>query len=82
MKDGPNITSIAALIGDHARAQALTALMSGMALTATELATEAGVTKQTTWPSWWTRDCSRWRRRAATATSGWPTATWRSFSKR
>jgi DNA-binding transcriptional ArsR family regulator len=47
MKDGPNITSIATLIGDHARAQALTALMSGMALTATELATEAGVTKQT-----------------------------------
>ncbi|WP_019142766.1 ArsR/SmtB family transcription factor [Noviherbaspirillum massiliense] len=47
MKDGPNIVGIAALIGDHARAEALTALMSGRALTATELADAAGVTKQT-----------------------------------
>jgi len=47
MKDGPNIVGIAALIGDHARADALTALMSGMALTATELANAANVTKQT-----------------------------------
>lgn len=47
MKDGPNITAIAALIGDHARSEALTALMSGMALTATELADAAGVTRQT-----------------------------------
>jgi DNA-binding transcriptional ArsR family regulator len=47
MKDGPNITNIAALIGDHARAEVLTALMSGMALTATELAEVAGVTRQT-----------------------------------
>jgi DNA-binding transcriptional ArsR family regulator len=47
MKDGPNIVGIAALIGDHARAEALTALMSGMALTATELADAASVTKQT-----------------------------------
>jgi DNA-binding transcriptional ArsR family regulator/transcriptional regulator with XRE-family HTH domain len=47
MKDGPNIVGIAALIGDHARAEMLTALMSGMALTATELADIAGVTKQT-----------------------------------
>jgi DNA-binding transcriptional ArsR family regulator len=47
MKDGPNITNIAALIGDHARAEVLTALMSGMALTATELAGVAGVTRQT-----------------------------------
>ncbi|PWF41882.1 ArsR/SmtB family transcription factor [Massilia glaciei] len=47
MKDGPNIINIAALIGDHARAEVLTALMSGMALTATELAAIAGVTKQT-----------------------------------
>lgn len=47
MKDGPNITNIAALIGDHGRAEALTALMSGMALTATELADIAGVTRQT-----------------------------------
>jgi DNA-binding transcriptional ArsR family regulator len=47
MKDGPNITTIAALIGDHARAEVLTVLMSGMALTATELADAAGVTRQT-----------------------------------
>lgn len=47
MKDGPNIVAIAALIGDHARAEVLTALMAGQALTATELADVAGVTKQT-----------------------------------
>jgi DNA-binding transcriptional ArsR family regulator len=47
MNDGPNITTIAALIGDHARAQALTVLMAGKALTATELADAAGVTRQT-----------------------------------
>lgn len=47
MKDGPNIVGIAALIGDHARADILTALMGGQALTATELAGVAGVTKQT-----------------------------------
>jgi len=48
MKDGPNIVGIAALIGDHARAEILTALMTGQALTATELVAVAGVTKQTT----------------------------------
>lgn len=48
MKFGPDISSTAALIGDPARANILTALISGCALTATELATEAGVTKQTT----------------------------------
>jgi DNA-binding transcriptional ArsR family regulator len=47
MKDGPSIVGIAALIGDHARADVLTALMAGPALTATELANVAGVTKQT-----------------------------------
>jgi DNA-binding transcriptional ArsR family regulator len=47
VKDGPNIVGIAALIGDHARAEILTALMAGQALTATELAGVAGVTKQT-----------------------------------
>ncbi len=47
MFDGPNITGIAALIGDHARATMLTALVSGEALTATELSAEAGITKQT-----------------------------------
>lgn len=47
MKHGPDIAQIAALIGDPARANILTALMGGQALTATELAAEAGVTAQT-----------------------------------
>ena len=47
MKDGPNIAKIAALLGDPARADTLTALMTDRALTATELAAIAGVTKQT-----------------------------------
>lgn len=47
MKDGPNIVRIAALIGDHARAEMLTALVAGEALTATELAGVANLTKQT-----------------------------------
>ncbi|MBL4721105.1 MAG: winged helix-turn-helix transcriptional regulator [Alphaproteobacteria bacterium] len=47
MKDGPNIAMLGALIGDPARANMLTALMSGKALTASELAAEAGITLQT-----------------------------------
>jgi DNA-binding transcriptional ArsR family regulator len=47
MKDGPNIARIASLLGDTARADVLTALMTDRALTATELAAIAGVTKQT-----------------------------------
>ena len=47
MKAGPDIGHIAALIGDPARASMLTALMSGNALTVSELAAEAGVTIQT-----------------------------------
>jgi DNA-binding transcriptional ArsR family regulator len=47
MKDGPNIARIASLLGDPARADVLTALMTDRALTATELAAIAGVTKQT-----------------------------------
>ncbi|MEO3430828.1 winged helix-turn-helix domain-containing protein [Pelagibius sp. CAU 1746] len=47
MKEGPDIAGLAALIGDPARANMLTALMSGKALTASELAAEAGVTQQT-----------------------------------
>jgi len=47
MKDGPSIARVAALIGDHARADVLTALVGGQALTATELAQVADVTKQT-----------------------------------
>lgn len=47
MLDGPNIARIAALIGDPARANMLCALMDGRALTASELSSEGGVTKQT-----------------------------------
>ena len=47
MSDGPNIARIAGLVGDPARAEILTALIADRALTATELAGIAGVTKQT-----------------------------------
>lgn len=47
MRDGPDIASLAALIGDPARANMMAALMTGMALTAGELAHEAQVTPQT-----------------------------------
>jgi DNA-binding transcriptional ArsR family regulator len=47
MKDGPSIAPIAALAGDPARANMLAALIGGKALTAGELAREAGVTAQT-----------------------------------
>jgi DNA-binding transcriptional ArsR family regulator len=47
MKEGPDIALLGSLIGDPARANMLTALMSGKALTATELASEAGITLQT-----------------------------------
>lgn len=47
MKAGPDIALIASLIGDPARANMLSGLMSGRALTASELAQEAGVSPQT-----------------------------------
>jgi DNA-binding transcriptional ArsR family regulator len=47
MKVGPDIATIGALMGDPARANMLTALLAGQALTAGELAREAGVTAQT-----------------------------------
>lgn len=47
MKEGPDIALLGSLIGDPARANMLTALMSGKALTASELAAEGGVTLQT-----------------------------------
>ena len=43
MKDGPIIATIAALVGDPARANMLTALMDGRALTVSELAQASGV---------------------------------------
>lgn len=47
MRHGPDIARLAALVGDPARANMLTVLMGGQALTAGELAREAGVTAQT-----------------------------------
>ena len=47
MQDGPDIARLAALIGDLARANMLTALMEGRALTASELAEVAGVSLPT-----------------------------------
>ena len=47
MRNGPDIAALASLMGDPARAAMLSALMDGQALTASELATEAGVTPQT-----------------------------------
>ena len=47
MKDGPDIALVGSLVGDPARANMLASLMTGRALTATELAQEAGVTPQT-----------------------------------
>ena len=44
---------VAALVGDPARANMLSALMDGRALTATELAHTAGITPQTASGAWW-----------------------------
>lgn len=43
MREGPDIARIASLVGDPARANMLSALMNGGALTASELALEASV---------------------------------------
>ncbi|MEZ5726604.1 MAG: winged helix-turn-helix domain-containing protein [Burkholderiaceae bacterium] len=47
MKDAPSFVGLAALLGDPSRATMLEALMGGQALTATELAEVARVTRQT-----------------------------------
>lgn len=47
MREGPDIALIGSLLGEPTRANMLMALMSGKALTAGELAREAGVTPQT-----------------------------------
>jgi DNA-binding transcriptional ArsR family regulator len=47
MKDGPDLARVASLVGDPARANMLSALLGGMALTASELALEAGVSLPT-----------------------------------
>ena len=63
MKEGPDISVVAALIGDPARAHMLMALLAGPALTATELAQEAGlgsVDRQRT--SGHARGCRLWSR--------------------
>ena len=46
--ESPDIASIAALIGDRARSKILMGLMTGRALTASELGRAAGVSKPTT----------------------------------
>jgi len=46
MDGTPNIAKLGALLGDNTRARMLSALMHGKALTASELAREAGVTAQ------------------------------------
>lgn len=48
MNEDPRLAEIAALVGDPARANILTALLGGRALTASELAYFAGVSPQTT----------------------------------
>jgi DNA-binding transcriptional ArsR family regulator len=47
MRDEIDLAGLAALIADPARARMLTAVMSGIALTATELAMEAGIAAST-----------------------------------
>ena len=47
MKTGPDISRIASLIGDPARANMVLALMSGASLSAADLAREGGVTPST-----------------------------------
>ena len=47
MNDRTGLSHLAGLIGEPARAEMLTALMDGRALTASELAAAAGITKQT-----------------------------------
>lgn len=47
MDGTPNIAKIGALLGDNTRTRMLSVLMHGKALTASELAREAGVTAQT-----------------------------------
>ena len=47
MREGPEIARVAALVADPVRSAMLIALMDGRALTATELAGQGGITKQT-----------------------------------
>lgn len=47
MKNGPSIAAVGALVGDPARANMLTSLMSGQAMTATELAHAGGIAAAT-----------------------------------
>ena len=47
MDNGPKIAQVAFLVGDPARANMLTRLMNGQALTASELAYVSGVSPQT-----------------------------------
>ena len=85
MKEGPDISVVAALIGNPACANMLMALLAGPALTATELAQEAGLKplhrERPSRSSWRRPRWSRSSARAATAISAWPIRTWRRRSK-
>ena len=75
MTNAPDIAEIAALLGDPARANMLSALMDGRALSAGELAYAAHVTPQTAsahLESWSMRGFSPATGRGATAISGSP----------
>ena len=81
MREGPDIARIANLVGDPARANMLSALMDGGALTASELALEAGVGAAD--GEFASVEADRRRpadgreRRAGIATMRWPDRTWR-----
>ena len=85
MKDGPDISRIAALIGNPANANMLMALMAGPALTATELAQEAGVDavdrQRASRAAGKGRTGRRPRARGGTAISVSPIPTWSPRSK-
>ena len=85
MQEGPDISRLAALIGDPARANMLTALMDGRALTASELAQLAGVAAPTAsghLAKLTDAGCCSSANRGATSISSWPMRTWPPRSRR
>ena len=86
MREGPDIARIASLVGDPARANMLSALMDGGALTASELALEAGVGLPTASSHLSKlidgRPADASRARAGIATMRWPEQTSRRCSRR
>ena len=78
MITGSIIAETAALLGDPARATMLSALLDGRALTASELAVAARITRQTasTHLAKLTEACSRWSATGGIVISGWPRRPW------